>query len=232
MNPAATGNAVAEGKPDTAATALERLHDGCRVARFEPEPVPGDILEWILEAGCRTSSPWNLKPWQFIQVRSEITRAQLLRHCLDPGPAATAPVLLVGVGNPRAWKQAPERLAEMAREGGLAPGEEAVHLERIRRQWSVGDAARVFAIALTHAALQQLTAAAAVRGVCSHWVYEFDADALARVLHLPESLLVVGVLGLGYCSEPRGGAAASLERCVFGEAYGLPRRPASEVKHP
>lgn len=201
------------------------LNSGCGVARFQLREVPLDLLEAILEAGCQTPSPWNLRPWQFIVVRSEVKREQLLRHCVEPGPATTGPVLIVGVANPRAWKQAPDRLAELVRQGTLSAGKQALHLGRIHRQWSVGDAARVFAIAQTHAALQQISAAAAGHSLCTYWVHEFDSAALSCVLHLPETLVVVGIMALGYCAESVPVPGPSLARCVFAEAYGLPWQP-------
>jgi len=201
---------------------------GCGVARFEHRPVPPDLLEHILEAGCQTQSAWNLRPWQFIVVRSEVKRGQVLSHCVESGPAGTAPVLIVGIANPRAWKQAPERLAELTRHGRLAAGSHAAHLGRIHRQWSVGDAARVLAIAQTHGALQQICASAASHALCAYWVNEFDAAALARALYVPDSLVIVGVLALGFCDQPATLPSFSLSRTIFSEAYGLPWGPPGE----
>lgn len=201
---------------------LALLRAGTCTTQFKADPIPPEVLESVLEAGCQTTLPWNLRPWQFIVVSTEPWRSKLLRHCPDPGPAATAPVLLVALGNPQAWKQAPARLNELMQSGSLAPGKEALHLERIQRQWSVGEAARVFAIAQTHAALQQIRLAALICDVASWWIYEFDASGLANCLNIPESLLVVGVLGLGYCADRTHLPAPSLARTVFAEAYGLP----------
>jgi nitroreductase len=207
---------------------LAQLQVGCFVTRFKPDPIPPETLQSILEAGSRTTSAWNLQPWQFIVVNSSVGRERLLFECFDPGPVTTAPVLLVGLGDPQAWKQGPSRLSELMRCGGLAPGKQASHLERIQRQWSMGDAARVFAIAQTHAALQQICLAARAFDVCSGWVHEFDALGIARSFQVPENLVVVGVLGLGYCAEKTPLPARSLARTVFAEAYGLPWPPGKE----
>jgi len=210
-------------KPNQAATS------SCGgVARFQARPVPLDLLEHILQAGCDTQSSWNLRPWQFIVVRSEVKRDQVLRHCVESGPAASAPVLIVGIANPRAWKQAPERLAELARHGRLASDSHAAHLGRIHRQWSVGDAARVLAIAQTHGALQQICASAASHALCAHWVNEFDGAALARALYVPDALVIVGVLALGFCDQPASLPSTPFARAIFSEAYGLPWGPVAE----
>lgn len=201
---------------------LSRLRAAGSVARFKPDPVPESTLNWILETGCQTATPWNLRPWRFVVVQSPAGRSRLLRQCFDPGPAATAPVLLLALADPAAWKRAPVRLAELVRMGSVAPEEEARHLERIRAQWGVGDAASVLAIAQTHAALQQICVSAFARDICAWWVREFDARGLARSFSAPRDLLVVAVLALGYCAEKAPWPAAPLHRTVFSEAYGLP----------
>lgn len=201
---------------------LEYLRERAYVEHFTPEPIPEETLEQILEAGRRTSSPWNLQPWKFIVVSTDLGRAQVLRHCHDSGPAAQAPVLLVGLGDPNAWKRAPEKLEELLRSGTLQPGDEVRHLERIRQQWGTGDAARVLAIAQTYAALQQTRLVALAFNVCSWWVHDFNATELEKTLHVPDSLVVVGVLGLGFCDRKSVVASSPWRRSVFGEAYGLP----------
>lgn len=195
--------------------------NGC-VTGFKPEPIPQGTLHDILEAACQAPSPWNLQPWQFVVVSSPAGRARLLAQCPEAGPAASAPVLLVALADPASWKRAPQRLAEMVRSGSLPAEKETAFLRRIQRQWSVGDAARTFAIARTHAALQQLFLVALAHGVGACWVQEFDAAGVARELHVPNDLILVGVLGLGFCEKRVALPPPALARMVFGEAYGLP----------
>lgn len=206
---------------------LAQLQAGSCVTHFEPREIPTATLDFILEAGCQTVLPWNLQPWQFVVVSSPEGRARLLQHCVEPGPAATAPALVIALGDPRAWKRAPARLSEMVISSSLPPGSEADHLHRIRQQWGSGDTARLFAIAQTHAALQQIRLVALAHDISSWWMGEFDAAGIARDFHIPDTLLVVAVLGLGYCIRRAVLPRASLARTVFAEAYGLPwPRPA------
>lgn len=207
---------------------LAHLQERAYVEQFDAEPVPRPVLEQILDSGRRTSSPWNLQPWQFIVVSSELGRARVLKHCHEPGPAAQAPSLIVGLGDPKAWKRAPERLAELMQNGTIRPGEEARHLDRIRRQWGTGDTSRVLAIAQTYAALQQVRLVALAFDVCSFWIHDFDAVRLEKDLHVPDSLVVVGILGLGFCRQKSRMTASSWKRFVFSEAYGLPWREEAE----
>lgn len=195
--------------------------NGC-AGKFKPEPIPEETLETILAVACQTPSPWNLQTSQFIVARTEASRALILRHCPAPGLGATAPALVVALGDPGAWKHAPERLAEMVRRGSLKKAEEAVQLERIRRLWSASGAARLLAVARTHAAVQQLCMAAMACDVGTCWVPEFDAAGLGRALHIPENLLVVGLIGMGYLAERAAMPPPSVARMVFYEAYGLP----------
>lgn len=219
--------AMSEGQGKNENWATQLFTSRCP-AQFNADSVPERTLESILQAGCQTVSPWNLKPWQFIVVRSPARKQQVLEHCPDPGPAASAPILLVGVGDPQAWKRAPARLVELARAGSLPPGGEAAHLERIRRQWGAGQAARLLAFAQTYAALQQTCLAALAQDVWSCWVADFDAEGLARALNIPAHLVVVGVVALGHCSQRIALPMQPLGRTVFAEAYGLPLAPEPE----
>jgi nitroreductase len=201
---------------------LSLLNDNGCVTRFKPDPLPPDLLETVLKAACQTPSPWNLQTWQFVVVRSLSARKLVLEQCGGAGPAAKAPVLLIALGDPAAWKRAPERLAEMVRSGTLKEGEEAGHLERIRRLWSAPGAAQILAVARTHAALQQLSLAAGAFNLGTAWIVEYDDAKLMRAFHIPENLVIVAVVGLGYCEERRSLPAPVLGRMVFAEAYGLP----------
>jgi nitroreductase len=177
--------------------------NGC-ASKFKPDAIAVDTLETILTVACHTPSPWNLQTSQFIVARTEASRSLILRHCPDPGLAATAPALVVALGDPGAWKRAPERLGEMVRLGGLKKADEAVQLERIRRLWSSSGAARLLAVARTHAAVQQLCMAALTFDVGTCWVPEFDAAALGRALNIPENLLVAwGTWRSGPCCRGR-----------------------------
>jgi len=201
---------------------LEQWRDAGCATHFLPEPLPEAVLERILEAACRAPSPWNLQPWQFVAVRSKEGRDRLLRHAAHPGPARDAPVLLLALGDPAAWKQAPERLGELVAEGKLDPREEARELDLIRRHWSADGAAYTLAVARTHAALQQLGLAALAFGVGACWVHDLDIARLTRALHIPDSLVVVALLGLGYPADRVRLPVLSLSRVVFSEAFGLP----------
>ena len=60
-------------------------------------------------------------------------------------------------------------------------------------------------------------------------IHDFNAAQVARTLHVPDSLLVGGVLGLGYCANRAILPAPRVARTVFAEAFGLPWcRPAGE----
>jgi nitroreductase len=77
------------------ATVLSLLQDNGCVTRFKDDGVPPGVLEDVLKAACQTPSPWNLQTWQFVVVHSSAARELVLKHCVEPGPAGKAPVLLV-----------------------------------------------------------------------------------------------------------------------------------------
>ncbi len=201
---------------------LERLRQNSGVKAFSPQEIAPERLEQILELGCSAPSPWNIQPWQFVVVRTPAGRAELLRYCPQPGPAAAAPVLIVGLADPAAWKDAPARLSEMVTTGALDATQEAAHLRRVLQQWGRREAAQVFAIAQTYLALHHMTMLALAWDIDSIWLLEFDAHAIQEAFHIPSRLLLVAVLALGYSRERTTAPPVSAAEKIFAEAYGLP----------
>lgn len=201
---------------------LERLRQNSGVKTFSPQEITFERLEQILELGCSAPSPWNIQPWQFVVVRTPAARAKLLRYCPQPGPAAAAPVLVVGLADPAAWKDAPARLSEMVTTGALDAAQEAAHLRRVLQQWGRREAAQMFAIAQTYMALHHMAMLALAWDIDSAWLVEFDAHAIQEAFHIPSRLLVVAVLALGYSQERATAPAVSSAEKIFAEAYGLP----------
>jgi nitroreductase len=44
---------------------------------LKPDPVPDELIERLLWAATRASSPGNVQPWDFVVVRDEVTRREV-----------------------------------------------------------------------------------------------------------------------------------------------------------
>ncbi|MEM2465478.1 MAG: nitroreductase family protein [Candidatus Bathyarchaeia archaeon] len=65
---------------------------------YEPAPVPGEILEKILEAARLAPSAGNIQPWHFIVV-TDAEKRKRLAEAPFAGFLKEAPVVIVGCGD-------------------------------------------------------------------------------------------------------------------------------------
>src|SRR5580700_4641666 len=56
----------------------------CSAARYlKPDPVPQDLIERVIYAATRASSPGNSQEWDFILVRNPETQQKIRIVCFD-----------------------------------------------------------------------------------------------------------------------------------------------------
>lgn len=58
---------------------LEAIFTRRSIRRFEPRPVPDDLLRKVLEAGIWAPSGMNNQPWRFVVIRDPRMREELSR---------------------------------------------------------------------------------------------------------------------------------------------------------
>ena len=185
------------------------------IRRYRPDGVPDEVLTRVLGAGHQAPSVGHSQPWRFVVVR-------------DPGLRAQA-----------AWMADQERLAQAAQ---LAPEPARqlldLQLEGIREA-PLGvvvccdrrtPAAGVLGRATfpdadlwsCACAIQNLWLAARAEGLGMGWVTLFDPAGLATLLGLPEGVVTLGWLCLGWPDERP--PAPGLERAGWSR-----RQPLEEV---
>jgi nitroreductase len=76
-----------------------QVHEAIRLKRavraFSPEPLPEDVVEQILNAGCRAQSSKNAQAWRFIAVRDRPTLQALAETGANAGHLAGAALAVV-----------------------------------------------------------------------------------------------------------------------------------------
>lgn len=185
------------------------------VRRFRPDAVDDDLLARVLGAGHAAPSVGHSQPWRFIVVRDAALREQA------------------------AWMADQERLAQAA----LLEPEAARHLLDLQlegiREAPLGvvvccdrrtPAAGVLGRATfpdadlwsCACAIQNLWLAARAEGLGLGWVTLFEPTSLAALLGLPEGVVTLGWLCLGWPDERN--PAPGLERAGWSR-----RQPLSEV---
>ena len=185
------------------------------VRRYRPDPVPEDVLTRVLTAGHSAPSVGHSQPWRFLLVRDPATRERA------------------------AWMADQERLAQAAQlEPEAARGLLDLQLEGLREA-PLGvvvccdrrtPAAGVLGRATfpdadlwsCACAIQNLWLAARAEGLGMGWVTLFDPQELGRLLALPEGVVTLGWLCLGWPDERP--SAPGLERAGWSR-----RQPLADV---
>ena len=142
------------------------------IRAFDDKPLNDDVLERILDAARLAPSGSNRQPWRYVVVGDEQMRGKLARASADQMFVAEAPVVVVACCYPAPPDS--DRGGWMGRYGALLDA----------------------AIGLDHIQL-----AAYALGVASCWIGSFDAEAVRKLLGVPEDVWVVGLMPLGYPAE-------------------------------
>ncbi|PRY63387.1 cob(II)yrinic acid a,c-diamide reductase [Knoellia remsis] len=188
-------------------TALDDVIAGRRdIRRFRPDPVPEDLLTEVLTAGHQAPSVGHSQPWRFIVVRDPSTRDRAA-HLADRARLDQAAQLT----NERA-----ARMLDLKLEG-LREAPVGVVVVCDRRTPAAGVLGRAtFPDAdlwSCACAIENMWLAARARGLGMGWVTLFDPDALSALLDLPEGVVPMGWMCLGWPDERP--PAPGLERAAW-----------------
>ncbi len=147
------------------------------IRKYKSTPIPEEDLNAVLEAGRWAPSWANTQCWEVIVVTKKEIREQL-SGAFDPatknpgqGAVAAAPVVLV--------------LAARKERAGFYKGKAATKYG----DWFMFDLGL---------AMQNITLAAHSRGLGTVILGYFNQDAVARILGLPDDVMVVSMTPLGY----------------------------------
>jgi nicotinate-nucleotide--dimethylbenzimidazole phosphoribosyltransferase len=208
------------------------------VRRFRPDPIPAETLERVLTAAHQAPSVGHSQPWRFVVVRDADVR-QRAALMADRQRLAQA-----GVMDPDAARRLLDLQLEGIREAPLA-----VVVCCDRRAQAAGVLGRatfpdadVWSCAC---AIENMWLAARAEGLGLGWVTLFDPVELAALLHLPDGVVTLGWLCLGWPDERPPGPGLqragwsrrlALSQVVIEEhwpaAGNAPAAPASHLRSP
>lgn len=69
------------------------------VRKYEPRPVPQEMIEKLLRAAMQAPSAQNAQPWEFILVDDPHLLAEILKVCPNVPQDSQAPMAIVVCGN-------------------------------------------------------------------------------------------------------------------------------------
>lgn len=152
---------------------MQTFLDLCRrrysVRDYKPQPIPQEILDYVIECVRMAPSAVNRQPWR-LQLVQTPTRLRQLHACYDREWFATAPAcFIVCRDTDTEW---------------VRPSDGKPH----------GDID--VAIATEHLCL-----AAAEKGLGTCWVCNFDVAQCRRAFDIPDTLIPVALVPIGYPSD-------------------------------
>lgn len=162
--------------------------------KFLPRPIPDKLLRRLLRAAHQAGSVGLMQPWNFLVIRDQEVKRRVKAQFLLANEAAAA----VYEGERRLLYQ---RLTLEAIEE--APVNLAVTCDRSRRgphvlgRHSIPDTD----LYSTVCAVQNLWLAARAEGIGVGWVSILDPAAVARILEVPDKVVLVAYLCMGYVAR-------------------------------
>lgn len=179
---------------------LEAVRTRRSIRRYRPELVDEDKINTVLEAARWAPSWSNTQCWRFIVVKDESTKSQLAETLTSWNT----------VRYTSAIKQAPVVIVACA-ELGQSGFKEGV-LSTDKGDWFMFDVAL---------AMQNLVLVAHSMGLGTVHVGAFDAQEVARILEVPQGVVVVEMTPLGYPEkEGKAPPRKELTEIVSYEIYG------------
>ncbi len=204
---------------------IERRRD---VRAFRPDPIPSETLYRILGAAHHAPSVGLMQPWNFIVIQDADTKARVKEIFLEENEKAAA-----HYSGPRANLYRSLKLEGIQE----APVNLCVTADRTRAGPNVLGRNTIVDTDLysTCCAIENLWLAARVEGIGVGWVSILSHDGLRRVLAIPDHILVVAYLCLGYAQEffdepelqrRRWASRVPLDQLVYRERWGQAPTPA------
>ncbi len=169
------------------------------VRKYKSTPLSDKDIEMVLEAARWAPSWKNSQSWRFVVVRDPELKEKLAATLIPETNRGAAAI-----------REAPVTIVACAELGksGYHKGEQGTD----KGDWFMFD---------TALAMQNLVLAAHAAGLGTVHVGLFDAKEAARILDVPQGVVVVEMTPLGYPDEePKGPGRKELSEIVFKEKYG------------
>jgi len=182
---------------------IEAIKSRRSIRRYKSDPVKDEDLQTVLEAARWAPSWYNTQCWRFIVVKDPEIKAELadnMNTVWDRNPAISAvrnaPVVIVSC-------------AQMGKSGYLKGDPPTLATDK--GEWFMFDVAL---------AMQNMALAAHSLGLGTVHVGIFDAIKAAKTLRLPEDVVCVEIIPLGYPDEtPSPTPRKELSKLVFYDRY-------------
>lgn len=197
------------------------------VRHYQPTPVPTSVLDTLLSLAVEAPSSWNLQDRSIVAVTDADGLADLAVATGDQPQAQEAPVVLVFVAEPHAWRHDHADIYDTARDT-RAWNEEFIELFRAeapRFQQNLEDVGllREYAVKDAVIAATYVMLAATEMGLATAPMNGWDEALVKKAIGIGDrnDLAVALLVAVGYPDEMRlHPGRRPVERNVFRQAYG------------
>ena len=168
---------------------------------YKPDPIPGEVLDRLLEAMRQAPSGKNAQPWKFIVIEDQKIKRQVAEACtfftgsgreIRQDWIATAPIIIVVCGDPK------EAFVKIVRDGRVL----IVKWDQLQQEllqgpleWESGLLTDL-TIPLAH-----LSLAAVNEGLGTCWVAGLDEEKVKKILGIPIDWRAPALMPVGYPLE-------------------------------
>ncbi len=195
---------------------MECVYARRSVRRFCPDPIPDDVLRQILEAGRFAPCGGGGEPWRFGVIKDQQRKERLAKVAGKQEWIASAPVVLALCAN----------ISNVFPSSGFARvvNESRFGKELVPYTEQCPDAramAKFWSNSAPFIAGAQMNLVAVSFGLGACWIGYLDTDEASHILGLPEDIVCLYLMPIGYpAEEPVLASRSDLESLVFVEEWG------------
>ncbi|MFA6028209.1 MAG: nitroreductase family protein [Elusimicrobiota bacterium] len=180
---------------------LEAIRKRASANKFDPaRPLSEAQVRELVELATRAPSSFNIQHWRFLAVTRKEDREKLKGLAYNQQKVADAPVVFVVLGDPRAHENLAHAL-EGSVKAGLMDAKAVQGLSGMAAgMYADPRAQRDEAIRSGAFAAMTLMLAAEAKGLVAGPMIGFDPDAVKKEFKIPERLIPVLMLPVGYAA--------------------------------
>lgn len=168
------------------------------IRKFKTTPISDELISELLEAARWAPSGSNIQPWRFIIVKSSEIKEKL-KETTPYRFACNAPVVFACCADITSVNTREKRIKELIREH-IFKDIEIGSFSNYNRQMD-NETIKRYVVMNTALAIEHIILKAVDLGLSTCWVGGFDNQKARNILELPENVLLIALLPIGYAAQ-------------------------------